>query len=104
MAKKQKRFKSERAILKAIDAMETRRQSRLEEADKIESSMRTLRVEEFPSREEFTLQLDYRRKMAGVARRSAQSAESKKAELGKALSAFRTMLLPMGETDNSVVL
>lgn len=105
MPRKQKRFKSEQAILKAIDAMESRRQNRLEEADRIESSMRTLRVEEFPSPEEFTLQLDYRRKMAGAARRSAQRAENKKVELGKALAGFRTMLLSFpGNEDTSVVL
>lgn len=105
MAKKQKRFKSEEAILKAIDAMEARRQSRLEEAERIESSMRTMRVEEFPNDDEFTAQLDYRRKMAGVARRSAEKAANKKVELGKALAAMRTMLLSFPDNEDiSVVL
>lgn len=105
MPRKQKRFKSEQAILKAIDAMEARKQIRLEEADKIESSMRALHVEEFQNREEFIAELDYRRKMAGGARRSAQRAENKKVELGKALARFRTMLLSLpGNEDTSVVL
>lgn len=105
MSKKQKRFKSEKAILKAIDAMEARRQGHLERADVLEGSLKTLRAEEFPTLEDFTAEKDYRRKMANSSRRSAQLAESKKVELGKALSAFRTMTLPFPDNeDNSVVL
>lgn len=104
MPKKQKRFTSEAAILKAIDAMEARRQKHLEHADVLEGSLNTLRPEEFPTLKDFTAEKDYRRKMANSSRRSAQKAESKKVELGKALAAFRTQLLPLGLDDNSVVL
>lgn len=105
MPKKQKRFKSEAAILKAIDEMEAKKVKRLQDAEEWDFSIKTMLLSDFPSEEEYTAEKDYRRKMGFMARRSAQRAESKKAELGKALSAYRTMLLPMPlNDDNSVVL
>lgn len=104
MPKKQKRFHSEKAILKAIDAQEQRRLEQLAIADAIEDSMQGLRVEGFPNEKEFKLELDYLRKTAASARRSAQRASTTKTKLGKKLAEFRTMLLPMGSKDTSVVL
>lgn len=105
MPKKQKRFKSEQAILKAIDVMEERRLAKYIQAEELEASVKSLSSLDFPSDEEWNKEKDYRRKMAGMARRSAQRAASKKVELGKALSAMRTMLLPMPfNNDTSVTL
>lgn len=94
MPKKQKRFKSEQAILKAIDAMEERRVYSLQLAEEKEAHLK----DQPPSQYK-----DYIRKLAGAARRSAQRAENKKVELGKALSSHRTMLLPLPNNDDSSV-
>lgn len=104
MPKKQKRFSSEAAILKAIDTEEKHRQERLAAADAYEDLMRIMDHGDFPDKKEFNLELDYQRKMANSARRSAQLASTRKIELGKRLAQFRTMLLPMGSEDTSVVL
>lgn len=101
MPKKQKRFKSEQAILKAIDVQDKKQTEKYAEADQIEDDVKamTLHPEAYGLSD-----INWKRTLAGKARRSAQRAANKKVELGKALSAFRTMLLPMGEPDNSVVL
>lgn len=91
--------------MKEIDTMEARRQDHLEKAEALEGSIKTLRPENFTDHEAYVAEKDYRRKTANTARRSAQRAANKKIELGKALSAYRTMLLPMPENeDNSVAL
>jgi hypothetical protein len=105
MPKKQKRFKSEQDILRAIDAMEARRVMRLKDAEMWEAAVKTVSFLDFPSDEEYTAKKDYQRKMANMARRSAQRAENKKKSLGEALSRMRTMLLRFSDNeDTSVVL
>lgn len=105
MPKKQKRFHSEKAILKAIDTQEQRRLERLAAADALEDTMRALRLEDFPSDYEFKLARDWQRKLAKTARHGAQLAAAKKIELGKALARYRTIPLPLdGNKDSSVTL
>lgn len=78
MARKKQRFFSEAAILKAIYAQEKLAQEQLAKADAIEDLMRSLRADSFPNKKEFELELNYLRKMANAARRSAQRASTKR--------------------------
>lgn len=92
MPRKQKRFTSEQAILKAIDVQDTKQTEKYAEADQIEDDVKAMALHP----EAYTLsEINWKRTLAGKARRSAQRAASKKMELGKALSAFRTLLLPL---------
>lgn len=96
MPKRQKRFKSEQAILKAIDEMEAKRVEALQLAEEREEHLKFQTPGAYK---------DYVRKVAGMARRRAERAANKKVELGKALAAYRTMTLPFPDNeDTSVVL
>ena len=96
MAKKQKRFGSEKAILKAIDEMEKKRTDALALAEEREAHLKIQTPGAYG---------DFVRKEAVMARRRAERLANKKVELGKALASFRTMLLPMPDNeDNSVTL
>lgn len=101
MPKKQKRFKSEQAILEAIDAMDKKQKDKYAEADELELIAKNMAQNKVFQRHE----IQWKLACAEKARRSAGRAASKKVELGKALSGFRTLLLPLtGNEDTSVVL
>lgn len=103
--RKQKRFSSEKTILKAMDEAERLSQAALTESDRLRAELKALRREHFKTETGWDSAIGFRKEQIVKAEKRADRYQAKKKQLGEALSRLRTMLLPIPENDdNSVVL